>query len=95
MHTATRTHRHHKLHKHNQTTQTRQFTIIRPILSDFHKIYYFFATTYERARTHTHMHTQIGNGNGVVYLHHKLNYVSNTRPNHCNAFILDVIVRKI
>ena len=60
MHTGPRTHRHRKLQKHNQTTQTRPFTFIRPILSDFQKAYHFFATTYERARTHTRTHNGTG-----------------------------------
>ena len=60
MHTGTRTHRHRKLQKHNQTTQTRPFTFIRPILSDFQKVYHFFATTYEHARTLTRTHNGTG-----------------------------------
>ena len=37
-----------------------------------------------------------GTNNGVVYLHHKLNCVSDTRPNHCGACIKpDGIAHKI
>ena len=36
-----------------------------------------------------------GTSNGVVYLHRKLNSVWDPRPNHCYAFIPDVIVLKL